>query len=193
MLNKDFVFIASIIIFAGIFLNFLPIIEADARLVPKTILDHYLENDLILIAKIISLSEDPEKLETNYFIDVEKYLKSPQDFDKINIVGYGIKNNTLQSSITRIFDVEDRVLLFLNKEQTKFRISPYSTNAESFDPDLDFILPPLKLYKAGIPASDIVCRGDLKLVVKSTDGSPACVKSDHVERLIKIGWAHEIP
>ena len=51
---------------------------------------------------------------------------------------------------------------------------------------------PLQQFKSGIPASDVKCADGLTLVIKSEDGSPACVKSDTVQKLIERSWAKEI-
>lgn len=49
--------------------------------------------------------------------------------------------------------------------------------------------PPLRQYKSGISISDIVCKHGLELVLKSSNGNPACVKPDTKEKLIERGWA----
>ena len=164
---------------------------ADAMLLAKTNLDHYVENDLIVLGKISSVNELPDKTETEYQIIVERYLKSPKNADLITAFGQGVKSGSFQSSIDIIFDKGNRVLLLLNKIEEKYVISPYSFRAESFNPDFDFILPPLKLYKAGISSEDIVCHGHLVLVIKSTNGMPACVRENHIERLVSVGWLDE--
>ena len=160
---------------------------AGAMLVRKTTLELYVENELILVGKVISLNEIPAENQTEYQIKVERYLKNPQSYDTITAIGRGTKSGELRTSIDKIFNVSDRVLLFLNKKQGNYIISPFSVNAEAFDPDLQFILPPLKLSKAGIATQDIVCRGDLKLVLK-TSNSPACIKPKSLERILSIGW-----
>lgn len=48
---------------------------------------------------------------------------------------------------------------------------------------------PLKQFKAGTPASSVKCTGDLQLVIKSEDGSPACVMPDTGKILVERGWA----
>ncbi|MDC8452098.1 MAG: hypothetical protein LV477_04205 [Candidatus Nitrosotalea sp.] len=50
---------------------------------------------------------------------------------------------------------------------------------------------PLKQFKSGIDTQDVKCRKDLMLVIKTTDGSPACVKPDTVQKLIERGWARD--
>ncbi len=52
-------------------------------------------------------------------------------------------------------------------------------------------LSPLKQFKSGIPATKVTCNQGLQLILKAEDGSPACVKSDTAQKLIKRGWAKE--
>src|SRR5574337_1570388 len=51
---------------------------------------------------------------------------------------------------------------------------------------------PLEQLRFGIDSHNVVCKQDLHLVIKSEDGSPACVKSDTVQKLMEKGWAKEI-
>lgn len=51
------------------------------------------------------------------------------------------------------------------------------------------ILSPLKQFKSGVVANDIVCKQGLKLIFKEYDGLPACVKPTSVTRLLQQGWA----
>ena len=55
-----------------------------------------------------------------------------------------------------------------------------------------FLPSPLKQFKSGISAYDVKCNQGLILIIKSTDGSPACVKPDNVIQLVKIGWAKNL-
>jgi len=48
---------------------------------------------------------------------------------------------------------------------------------------------PLKQFKSGVAIKNISCNQDLQLVTKAEDGSPACVKSDTAQSLVKRGWA----
>ena len=60
--------------------------------------------------------------------------------------------------------------------------------------DTRTIASPLKQYLDGIAIDKIVCSADLQLIMKKTDGKPACVKQDSVEKLIARGWAiHVLP
>jgi hypothetical protein len=47
---------------------------------------------------------------------------------------------------------------------------------------------PLKQFKSGIAAMNVVCADGLTLVIKAEDGSPACVKPTTANILIERGW-----
>jgi hypothetical protein len=49
-------------------------------------------------------------------------------------------------------------------------------------------LSPLKQFKSGLASADVFCKGNLTGVIKSNTGSPACVKPEHVKRLLANGW-----
>lgn len=53
----------------------------------------------------------------------------------------------------------------------------------------EIVLPPLKQSKNGIKANLIDCKPTLVLIIKNSDGSPACVKPDTKSRLFERGWA----
>ena len=47
---------------------------------------------------------------------------------------------------------------------------------------------PLKQYKAGIDAKNVVCKQEYQLILRSEDSSPACVKPDTAQKLVERGW-----
>ncbi|MEJ2261041.1 MAG: hypothetical protein P8X83_05215 [Nitrosopumilaceae archaeon] len=49
--------------------------------------------------------------------------------------------------------------------------------------------PPKHQLKNSIPINEISCNGDLILIFKDSDNSPACVKNTSVDKLIQRGWA----
>ncbi len=51
------------------------------------------------------------------------------------------------------------------------------------------LLSPLKQFKSGISAEKVQCKDGLLLVIKSSNGHPACVKPQSVEKLIERWWA----
>jgi hypothetical protein len=51
---------------------------------------------------------------------------------------------------------------------------------------------PLKQFKSGIATHYIKCKEGLYLIIKSEDGSPACVTPDTANILIERGWAKNV-
>ena len=41
----------------------------------------------------------------------------------------------------------------------------------------------------GTPASEVICKEGLVLILKSSDGSAACVKANTATKLVERGWA----
>ncbi len=159
---------------------------SDGRLQSKTILEYYVENEIILVGKIVDANEI-ENNHTLYNVVIERFVKNPQESKTIQVIGSGTINGT-NTSIDKIFAPEDRVLLFLNTNDGKNTISPYSVNADTFDVDSDFILPPMRLYNAGIQIDDIVCKDSLILAIKNSNGYPVCVKENSISKLKSLNW-----
>ena len=179
---------ALIVIFLIIYL-LIPNYISNAMLLPKSILELYVESDLVIIGKIADLNEMVQERKTLYIIEVERYLKNPQAAKIIIAIGKGAKSSELRTSIDKIFEKGDRVLLYLNVKSENYTISPYSFNVGSLDIESKFIPSPLKLWQAGIDTKEIVCKGDLVLVTKAVNNSPACIKPTSVQRILNIGWA----
>ena len=54
--------------------------------------------------------------------------------------------------------------------------------------------PPLKQISDGIEPNQVSCTQGLELVLKMSNGNPACIKPSSVEKLIERGWAiHVLP
>jgi len=164
---------------------------ADAALLKKSTMDMYLENDLIVLGEVISANEITDDINTTprteYTIKILQHIKSDKTKDEVTVIGLGSQNSTRHIDNETIFFEGQKVFLFLNSPAGTFFISPYSRSVESFEPD-SFILPPLKLFNAGITTDDINCKSSLVLVLKIND-TPACVKLESVDSLIKRGWA----
>lgn len=50
------------------------------------------------------------------------------------------------------------------------------------------IVTPLKQFKAGFTFDNITCKKDLVKIMKSKDGSPACVKPQTAQKLVERNW-----
>ena len=53
----------------------------------------------------------------------------------------------------------------------------------------EIVLSPLKQSKNGVSPDLINCKPTLVLIIKNSDGSPACVKSETKAKLFERGWA----
>lgn len=69
----------------------------------------------------------------------------------------------------------------------------HETSSEAI-PEKTRIMSPLQQAKMHISINQIICQDGLEIVMKKSDGSPACVKKDNVAILIERGWAiHVLP
>jgi len=167
--------------------------SASGYLLPKTNLDLYLENELIIMGQVLSLKDIQDDSNTTprtaYEIIILQYIKGNTETNEIMVVGLGSLNSTRQVDKQTIMSEGQQALLMLNQLiDGNWHISPYSTSSDSLNPDSQFILPPLKLYKAGIPIEEIHCKSNLELALKSSNGSPVCLKPESMEILYNRGW-----
>jgi len=63
------------------------------------------------------------------------------------------------------------------KEQEKIKKGPHMSPRAQMKHDID--------------PGDVQCRQDFELVMKTSDGSAACIKSHSIEKLIQRGWASQ--
>ena len=66
------------------------------------------------------------------------------------------------------------------------RIVPLTKQAEKIPGDSS--ISPLKQYEAGVKAQDVKCKSGFELVIKSSNGVPACVKPSTALKLVTWGW-----
>ena len=57
-------------------------------------------------------------------------------------------------------------------------------------PVINKILSPLKQFKSGVAANDIICRPDLQLLIQNQENFPICVKLDSVPNLLHRDWSY---
>jgi len=183
--------IIVVIFILGISLIFLP--SVSGYLLPKTNLDLYLENELIVMGQVISLKDVKDDSNftprTAYEIIILQHIKGNTETNEITVVGLGSLNSTRQLDTQNIMSEGQYALLILNEPTEGYWfISPYSISSDSLNPDSQFILPPLKLYKAGIPIEEIHCKSNLELALKSSNESPVCLKPESIDLLFNRGW-----
>ncbi len=70
----------------------------------------------------------------------------------------------------------------------------FSSQTINYSYGIAYFPPPLKQIQEGTDPSDVTCTEGLELVMKFSNGQPACVKPSSVEKLIERGWAiHVLP
>jgi len=186
----------SYYVFLPIFIILFSVIPSAYSIVPpKTTLELYQESDLIVLGKVVSAEPfvNSDGLnQTKYTIQILQPIKSDLQKDTIDVIGLGSIDANGHLSDETIFGVDQKVFLLLYDVDNILYISPHSIPAANYDPNIQFILPPLQLAKAGIPVDEINCKDGLKMVIKASNSSPACVKYESVDPLISRGWAMEI-
>ncbi len=136
--------------------------------------ESYVPGDLMLIRGQVFLNA------TNVTMSLEKNHKSPVITKDFPIS----KNGTFYANFTIPFDASAKSWTLAT-----------NVGGGTLRQDLHFksdSVPPLDQFWSGIASKDIQCKEELQLVIKSEDGSPACVKPDTAPKLIERGWAKEI-
>ncbi|HEX5358478.1 MAG TPA: hypothetical protein VFW99_01025, partial [Candidatus Nitrosotalea sp.] len=97
----------------------------------QPLLDFYNNSQLVLVGKVISLSQVPSTTnnpsqspnQTRYDIQVEQYYKNPQDAKLITVYGYA---KGIYFSQDPTYDIGNRVFLYVNQENGHYQIQPNS-------------------------------------------------------------------
>jgi len=113
------------------------------------------------------------------------YFETLLIFDKDSQVGF----YSISASYIEHVDKDMDIIFEVIKEETSTN-SPVVTSStpKPSPPSIIETLSPKKQLAKGISASDVVCKDGLELIFKSTDGSPACVKAETINKLISRGW-----
>ncbi|MGH2611759.1 MAG: hypothetical protein ACRDFB_01765, partial [Rhabdochlamydiaceae bacterium] len=102
----------------------------------QPLLDFYNNSQMVLVGKVISLSQVPTTLndssqsqnQTRYDIQVEKYYKDPQSAKLVTVYGYA---KGIYFSQDPTYNVGDRVFLYLNEENGYYQIQSHSLKLEN--------------------------------------------------------------
>ena len=129
----------------------------------------------------ITLNDDPNPI----FHDTRQLDLKPCTGKTLtwNFVPTQMGNYTI--TLRQIWGIYDNKIILGNYLITNYGFSP--TQITKTD-----MLSPLKQFKSNVLGKDIQCKEGFELVIKSEDGSPACVKQDTAGKLIERGWAKEI-
>jgi len=111
----------------------------------------------------------------------------------VTTIGYEGIDNSLQITIESKYFTDENIPKYVEKIRSivgdEINISLYPVDVMSTSPQKEPYSNPYKQWKSGLTLDKIQCNDDLELILKSNDGSPACVKSDSKIKLIERGWA----
>ena len=65
---------------------------------------------------------------------------------------------------------------------------PMMSGIETAEEELQTTKSPRYQVKTGIASTDVVCKENFELLLKTSNGSPACIKESNIEKLIQRGW-----
>lgn len=127
------------------------------------------------------------------FMAIQIILKPGENITRSNlfsVIGYkaespGAVNATITASyipVNQTNSSSSEVNPINVTKSFQFTISNQTTPTPTVTPH------PLTQFKSGVAAKDVKCQSDLQLVIKSEDGSPACVTPQTAQRLADLGW-----
>ena len=179
-----------IIIFLLVITILLP--SASGYFISKSKLELYLDHELIVFGKVLSsrdvVDDSNQTPRTEYQILVLQNIKGKTVTSEITVVGLGSLNSTRQLEDQIILSNGQQAILMLTKDSHgNWFVSPYFVSSDSLNPDEQFILPPLKLHKAGISTDDINCKSNLEFAFKYNE-VPVCITPESKDNLFKRGW-----
>jgi len=89
--------------------------------------DLYKQSDMVFHGQVISKQEGPGPDYYYYQIKVDTYFKNPQNSDSITVAGHKLDNKT--HMLYPQFEVGDKAIFYINKQEGINTISPYSQKA----------------------------------------------------------------
>ena len=120
------------------------------------------------------------------FVNVENAVAA-SDTEVLSLVPPKREGNIVPPGICRVFDIKIRA-----EDPSSIKIIvPIMGTENMLDPkDESQINPksPRSQVRSGITSTDVDCKKGFELLLKTSDGSPACVKESTAEKLIERGW-----
>ncbi len=82
----------------------------------------------------------------------------------------------------------DSILVKLEEAEGLLPMEEHEDESEAeHEEEHEEIVAPLKQVESGVAPQEVDC-GDMVLVIKTSTGSPACVKESTAEKLVSLGW-----
>jgi hypothetical protein len=126
---------------------------------------------------------------TKAYLDNYEFLEAPiaaQDetlMDEIEIMMREELRDMIKAG-TPSNEIDSQVDSILEKLEQAEGLLPMEEHEEEHDE----VMTPLKQVESGVAPEDVECSSEMELLIKSSNGSPACIKTATAERLIHLGW-----
>jgi hypothetical protein len=143
--------------------------DTDAALAHAT--KAYLDNYEFLEAPIAEQNEElMEEIEIMMREELRDMIKAAAPADEIN--------SQVDAILVKLEEAEGLLPMEEHDEESE----------EEHEEDHGPVMAPLKQVESGVAPEEVDCGNDMELIIKSSTGSPACVKSATAERLVQLGW-----
>ena len=130
---------------------------------------------------------------TKAYLDNYEFLEAPiaqQDkelMEEIEVMMREELRDMIKASASAE-DINSQVDAILVKLEEAEGLLPEEEHEEEHDEEHGMVMAPLKQVESGVAPEEVDCGDEMELVIKSSTGSPACVKSTTAERLVQLGW-----
>lgn len=127
---------------------------------------------------------------TKAYLDNYEFLEAPialhdkQLMEEIEIMMREDLRNMIKQEVdkSKINEHVDKILVKLEQAE-KLVLAETKTQESRFAG-----LPPLKQIKEGVKPDEVTCGSQMVLLIKNSNGMPACVRPQTAERLVQTGW-----
>jgi len=151
-----------------------------------------LQKNYILTISLIAgflLISTPVQAQSEYTVKESIILQNSVPHDRVGENGDVWFHNHNDMSILVDAESQDPVA----ELEENFDIEGKET-METHDQSIAYFPPPLQQVRNGVKATSVTCTEGQELVLKQSNGQPACVKPSSVAKLIERGWAiHVLP
>lgn len=140
-------------------------------------------------------ADEALSLATKAYLDNYEFLEGPiaehdkELMEEIEVMLREDLRNMIKSGDTAD-GVSSHIDQVLEKLEQAEGLVAYTEESEEYESEESEhkVIAPLKQVESGIEPKQVNCGTEMQLIIKNSDGSPACVKSTTAEKLIQLGW-----
>jgi len=147
---------------------------------------HVTKNNLNCTSQMVLQKLDPgEKiLVTSPYIDLVYKAVSDGISNAVVTFSYFKWDATTQSDVEKTISEPFSFTIYENDTITK--------SLKLGNHPIREILSPLRQFKSGVAANDVICRPDMQLLIQNQENFPICVKLDSVSNLLRQDWSYPV-